>query len=197
MIDNQQFANINYYNILLKNRINTIDASNWYQKGGYSNKYVIAGANGLITLSTPLLGGRNQKTLYKDVKIAYTTNWREQHRKSIFSCYGNAPFFSFYKYEIENIFSQEFEFLFDLNFYILQKMIKLLKVEIDFSINSTQKILLEKVFCSKPYFEKNPVIVKIKYPQVFEDRNGFIENLSILDLLFCCGPQAKNLLLSN
>ena len=60
-------------------------------------------------------------------------------------------------------------------------MTKLLKVEIDFSINSTQKILLEEVICSKPYFEKNPVIVKIKYPQVFEDRNGFIENLSILE----------------
>jgi hypothetical protein len=34
----------------------------------------------------------------------------------------------------------------------------------------------------------------VRYTQVFEDRIGFVPNLGILDLLFCCGPNAKTLL---
>ena len=30
------------------------------------------------------------------------------------------------------------------------------------------------------------------YVQVFNERHGFVPNLSILDLLFCEGPAAKN-----
>ncbi len=193
MIDLQYFGNINYFNILLKNKNIELCPNNLYQKGWFGNKTVIIGANGTISLSIPLLGGRNQKTLYKDVKIAYDQSWRLQHQKAIFSCYGNAPFFDYYKFEVENIFKQEYKYLFDLNIFIMEKMLKLLKSNGDITI-SQDEIKPQDVLCSKQYFQLHPHPCSIKYPQVFEDRNGFIENLSILDILFCTGTQAKDLL---
>jgi hypothetical protein len=45
----------------------------------------------------------------------------------------------------------------------------------------------------KNYHEKTD----IRYPQLFEDRVGFLPNLSILDLLFMEGPNTKQILLGN
>lgn len=194
IFDLQYFGNINYFNILLKNDNIIFNINEQYQKGWFANKTTITGANGPITLSTPLLGGRNQKSLYKDVKIAYDQPWRQQHKKAIFSCYGNAPFFDYYNYFIENLFQQKFEYLIDLNLHIFELLIKLLKTKIGFSINEDLPTTQDYAIGSKKYSEENQSQPKIIYPQVFEDRNGFIDNLSILDLLFCTGPQAKELL---
>ena len=50
---------------------------------------------------------------------------------------------------------------------------------------------LRNYFLPKNYRE---ITGTIQYTQVFEDRIGFQPNLSILDCLFCCGPNAKSLL---
>jgi hypothetical protein len=192
--DLQYFGNINYFNILLKIDAITFNTSCLYQKGWFGNKTVITGANGTIVLSTPLLGGRNQKSVYKDVKIAYDQPWRQQHKKAILSCYGNAPYFDYYYFFIENLFQQKFEYLVDLNLHIFEQLIKLLKVKIDFNLLDDVNYSKENIIGSKKYFQENQFQHNITYPQVFEDRNGFIENLSIIDLLFCTGPQANNLI---
>lgn len=142
-------------------------------------------------MSVPIEGGRNQKSLYKDVKISYTQPWQLQHFKAIKSAYGNAPFFDFYIHKFEEIFVHKFLHLFQLNTFILHKMLELLKADCQIQIVDTPTTL--------PLFSKKGGIVStesvIKYTQVFEDRLEFIPNLSIIDLLMCCGPQAKNLLL--
>lgn len=194
IIDLHYFGNINYFNILLKNNFVHFNTNYQYQKGWFGNKTVITGANGPIILSTPLLGGRNQKSLYKDVKIAYDQPWRQQHKKAITSCYGNAPFYDYYIYFIENLFQQKFDYLIDLNIYIFEHLIKLLKVKVDFKISDETQNTRNCIVGSKQYFEENKSLPVIVYPQVFEDRNAFAENLSILDLLFCAGPQSKELL---
>lgn len=192
--DLQYFGNINYFNILLKNDNINFNTNQSYEKGWFANKTMITGANGPILLSTPLLGGRNQKSLYKDVKIAYDQPWRQQHKKAILSCYGNAPFFDYYYYFIENLFQQKFEYLADLNIHIFESLIKQLKVKINFSITEDFSTTQDCAIGCKKYFQENQPQTQIIYPQVFEDRNGFIENLSVLDLLFCTGPQSKELL---
>ncbi len=195
MIDNHYFGNINYYNILSKNKNIVINPDFAYQKGWLSNKCSIVGANGIIDLSVPLLGGRNQKTAYKDVKIAYTQNWQQQHFRAIKSCYGNAPYFDFYLPVFEKIFTQKFERLFDLNIHILEKMIHLLKLDLKIEIVDTPFEIAEILF-TKANIQQNQELnnSKIVYPQVFEDRLGFVPNLSIIDLVMCMGPQAKELL---
>ena len=49
-----------------------------------------------------------------------------------------------------------------------------------------RNIILPKNYAENRY----PNFWATPYPQVFEDRLGFLPNLSILDLLFCAGPEA-------
>lgn len=191
LIDNHYFTNILYFKHLLNNKTIELSPVLPYQKGWFCNKTTIAGANRAIVLSVPIEGGRNQKSLYGDVKISYGQPWQHQHLKAIKSAYGNAPFFDFYIHRFEEIFNARFTHLFELNTHILKKMLELLK--------SDCQVIITDEPTSLPLFSKqNPgpnTESAIKYTQVFEDRLGFIPNLSIIDLLMCCGPQAKNLLL--
>lgn len=198
IIDNHYFANINYYKILFNNESLAIAANLQHQKGWFCNKTSIIGANGIIHLSVPLMGGRDQKTLIKDVKIAYHQNWQQQHLRAIASCYGNAPYFNHYYPFFKKLYETHFENLFELNLYVLENVIKLLKQDVQIGITNTPTLPKDILFSKKNVLE-NPAlnITSIKYPQVFEDRLGFVSNLSIIDLLMCMGPQAKNLLLEN
>ena len=194
-IDNHYFANINYCKNLFNVKNVHFCPEISYHKGWFSNKCTIIGANGTINLSVPLLGGRNQKSLYKDVKIAYDTPWQQQHLRAIRSCYGNAPYFSYYQPIFEKILNTRFEKLFELNIHIVETLVKLLKLEVEIGFLATP-ILPNQVIFSKKHIQENPEFNQptIKYPQVFEDRRGFVSNLSIIDLLMCMGPQTKTIL---
>jgi hypothetical protein len=194
-IDSHYFINYNYFKLLININAITLLPNRAYSKGWFTNKCTIVGANGIITLSVPLLGGRNQKSLLKDVKIAYEEDWRKQHLRSIKSCYGNAPYFDYYYPIFQKIYSQKFELLFDLNLFILKELLQILKVDINIDINDNL-ITIEDTLFTKSDVLKNSTLysTKIKYTQVFEDRLGFTSNLSIIDLIMCMGPQSKGIL---
>ena len=197
-IDNHYFANINYCKYLFNAKNVHFCPEISYHKGWFTNKCTIIGANGTINLSVPLLGGRNQKSVYKDVKIAYDTPWQQQHLRAISSCYGNAPYFSYYQPIFEKILNTRFEKLFELNITIVETLVKLLKIEVKIDFLDAP-ILAHDVIFSKKYIQENPPLNQqlIKYPQVFEDRRGFVPNLSIIDLLMCMGPQTTRILQVN
>ncbi len=194
-IDNHYFLNYNYFKLLIKYNTVALLPNKEYSKGWFTNKCTIVGANGIINLSVPLLGGRNQKSLIKDVKIAYEENWRQQHLRSIRSCYGNAPYFDYYYPIFQKIYAQEFEQLFDLNLFILKEVLLILKVDIKIDINNNL-ISAEDILFTKSNTTKKITLypTETKYPQVFEDRLGFTPNLSIIDLIMCMGPQSRAIL---
>jgi hypothetical protein len=194
-IENHYFINYNYLKLLIDINTITLLTNRAYTKGWFTNKCTIVGANGIITLSVPLLGGRNQKSLLKGVKIAYEEDWRKQHLRSIKSCYGNAPYFDYYYPIFQKIYSQKFELLFDLNLFILKELLLILKVDINIDINDNL-ITIEDTLFTKSDVLKNSTLysTKINYTQVFEDRLGFTSNLSIIDLIMCMGPQSKGIL---
>ncbi len=163
-----------------------------YQKMSFRNRCIIAGANGSITLSIPLMEGRNQKTLMKDVKMQ-GSKWQGQHWKSIVSCYNKSPWFEFYKDELGQLYSKKFTFLVDWNLACFEWSMKKLKLSCPISLTESFE---EKVAEGTTDF-RNKILPKnyknfeaIRYRQVFEDKIGFLPNLSILDLLFCEGKAA-------
>jgi len=194
-IENHYFNNFNYFKLLINMNTITLLPSKSYSKGWFTNKCTIVGANGIIHLSVPLLGGRNQKSMLKDVKIAYQEDWRQQHIRSIKSCYGNAPYFDYYYPIFQKIYAQKFERLFDLNLFILQELLLILKVDVKIDINDNL-IGCEDILFTKSNVIKNPTLysTETKYSQVFEDRLGFTPNLSIIDLIMCMGPQSMRIL---
>jgi hypothetical protein len=193
IIDNQYLGSVIYYKTLFNSQYVELEAYERHQKSGFSNRCYIAGANGLITLSIPLLKGRNQKNPVNEIEIDNQQKWQKKHWKAIESSYMRSPWFEFYKDDLKKFYEKEYRLLFDLNkdllIYILKK------------INWQGELLQTTIFEEKPSDKtdnRNAILPKnyltfpvIKYPQVFEEKQGFLPNLSIIDLLFCCGKNSN------
>src|SRR5579872_5298912 len=104
LTDIQYFPSIIFY----KNSYNfshiVIEQCETYQKMSFRNRCQIAGAEGVIDLSIPLVKGRDQKTFIRNVKIADGLPWQAQHWKTIVSCYSRSPWFEFYRDELEGLY---------------------------------------------------------------------------------------------
>lgn len=199
-IDLQCFGNISYYKNLIHYTSSKFLLFEPYKKRSFRNRYFIAGANGVIDLTIPLKYGRDQKQEYKNVRIDYTQNWQRSHLKSIVSSYNRSPWFEYYSDAIETLIMQKYDYLFECNIAFLDWSIKSLKSNIEFSIleqQSEQSVVVcddnrNKILPAN-YLDMDAMTYS-RYCQVFEDRLGFLPNLSILDLIFCVGPDANTYL---
>jgi hypothetical protein len=198
IIDNQYFGCINYYLILFQSKYIKIEQFENWEKASFRNRCVIATSGGMINLTVPVQNGRNQKSVFKDVKIDYSQNWQQQHWKTLLSAYNKSPFFEYYQTSVEKLLNGNHIFLFDLNLEILNWVLKMLKISAKVSVTE----YYEKVYPSETADYRNKWLPKnfqqdafsIKYNQVFQQQTGFLPNLSILDLLFNEGPNSANLL---
>ncbi|HEV3327302.1 MAG TPA: WbqC family protein [Puia sp.] len=203
VIDIQYFTTSILYKNLYKFSNIIFDQYETYQKMGFRNRCQVAGAEGIINLSIPLAGGRDQKVLVKDVRISNRQPWAAQHWKTIVSCYSRSPWFEFYRDELEGLYRRRFEFLLDWNLACFDWSLRALgmtmrvaltdrweKVYTDAGVVDWRgKISPEGGAGSEPGVG-SPEGGELRYRQVFEERVGFIPNLSILDLLFCDGKNA-------
>lgn len=197
IFDNQYFPCINWFKNSINDSYIKINGFEKYKKRSFYNRCVVASANGANFLSVPLEGGRNanQNELFKNVKISYVENWQKKHWKTIKSCYGNSPFFDYYKYDLYPFFEKKYVYLFDLNIDIIKTICSLL-------FDNKQVIIVDefnKDLSVKSYFPKDYSIVEAspRYQQLFEEKYGFLPNLSIIDLLFMEGNNSINVLKSN
>lgn len=155
------------------------------------NRYRVATANGPLLLSVPVQGGRGVKLPLGEVLIDNSTDWQKQHWRSLFSAYGRAPFFDHYGPQLESILVKRNERLADLNFEALEWICLALRLKTTFILQHEQRSEpIYKQASSAEGEEKEK-----RYGQVFEDRNGFLAGLSIIDLIMNEGPAAVKLLL--
>lgn len=156
-----------------------------YQKGGHRNRCYIVGPNGPQTLSVPLAKGKHRAQPIREVRISYEQDWWRAHEQSIRTAYGRAPFFDYYAEELFTVARQRHPTLWELNYALLEKSLQLLRAPItlkvaeDFVRPGTQGY-------AWPADIGNGLTA---YQQVFTDRHGFVPGLSILDALFCLGPE--------
>ena len=192
--ENQCFPVINLIKYSFKKKHIILFSCEGYKKMSFRNRFVVAGSNGIIPLSVPLVMGRNQRLSFKDVRISYQQNWQLMHWRTLTSCYNRSPFFEYYKDSVEIFFTERREFLFDWNLAILEWLKKVLNFPAEIIVSEQMpedaEDLREKWLPKN--FQKDDF--KIKYPQVFEGKIGFQKNLSILDLLFNVGPHAAGIL---
>lgn len=159
-----------------------------YRKNLKLNRCRIAGANGIILLSIPLEQGRQQHGSVNDIRISTSSHWKNRHLNSIFSAYGKAPFFIYYADGLKEIFAEEKHLLTEWNFMLLQYCFQCLKVSIPLVLNE------ETTVGELTTVQNSASSTLPRYPQVFEDRHGFISDLSVIDLIFNLGPDAGNYL---
>jgi hypothetical protein len=196
LLDLQYLPNISWFKNFTNYEFIWIEKQENFIKSTGRNRCEIAGANGRQTLTIPLLGGRDHHQKYTDVKIACTSNWNDSHWHSIKSAYGSAPYFEFYAHIFQKFYEKPPLFLFDFNLELLNAVLSILKLSKGYELTTTyQKELTDKINLRSTRNTPLAIPTLPRYYQVFEERNGFLSNLSILDLIFHLGPQCKEYLL--
>lgn len=201
------FPPIEYFAVMANSAKVYIQGGEMYQKQSYRTRCSIGAANGLLVLTLPVLRGVSQglentkshKVYIEDIKIDYSKPWVLQHKRAIEAAYMSSPFFEYYKDDIFPVLDSNTESLFELNLKLIKIIAELIGIEcqvevMDEYLTETQlegfadfrdvihpkkkNDILEKLQLNKPYY------------QVFTNKQGFVSNLSVLDLLFNEGPNS-------
>lgn len=187
------FPSISHFVAFVQSEKVVFEIEDNFQKQTNRNRTYIYSPNGIQLLNIPVKHSdkRHQKT--KDVKIETDFDWQKQHFKSLEAAYRSSPFFEFFEDDIRPLFEKKHTFLLDLNFQTLEIIFKCLRMKM---IHTTTTEYFREVN-SKEFIDCRALANGKKdtsrfksYTQVFEEKHGFLNNLSILDLLFNEGKYA-------
>ena len=188
------FPSISHFTVMAQSDKIVFEMEDNFQKQTNRNRMNIYSPNGLQLLNIPIKHSKNAHQKTKDIQLETAFDWQKQHFKSLEAAYRSSPFFEFFEDDIRPVFEKKHTFLMDLNLQTLEIVSKCLGLKFDFRNseeyfrNPTQTDFRALVDGKKDTFKSEP------YPQVFEEKFGFINNLSILDLLFNEGRHALNYL---
>ena len=181
------FPNIFSFKTIINSTNILFEVNDHYVKQTLRNRTSIHAANGKLNLSVPVKFSSTKKEKYKDIRICYDSNWQKIHLKSIESAYKNSPFYDFFEDYFINFYNKKEKFLVDLNFSSIRLIFEILEKELNcnftneylekyIDLTDYRTLLTNKNFNEKVNFKN--------YTQVFQEKNGFIENLSSIDLIF-------------
>lgn len=192
-------APVHYYARILTAKKIFLEQHDNYLKQTFRNRCCIVTGNGVIPLSIPVdKGGEGGKCLYRDIRFSTHNNWQTLHWRSLVAAYNSSPFFEYYVDDFLPFYERGWQFLFDFNYELQLKMLTLLDIETDLELTDeyapTYQGGLDLRDSIHPKIEPtsvDPAYQSIRYYQVFESKFGFVPNMSIVDLLFNMGPEAK------
>lgn len=191
LLSSTYFGPVQWYQKLNRFDKCLIESQESFVKQTYRNRCVIATTNGMQSLTIPIEHGESR--LMRDIRISNHGHWRHLHWNALMSAYGESPFFEFYADDLHPFFEQQWDYLFDYNIAITDKMCELIDFQPCLEITNSftreaehdyreaiqpKHPLPDKGFTPRPYY------------QVYAQKHGFLPNLSILDLLFNEGPEA-------
>lgn len=213
LLSSTYFGPVQWYQKLAHGGVSIIERHDHFIKQTFRNRCVIATTQGQQALTVPVespQGLRIDKTEMKDVRISDHGAWRHLHWQALQSAYGESPFFEYYVDDILPFFEKKWEFLFDFNLDITCKMCELLDIEPHIELTEGYLDVSDTVACGcdthacgcgdvivdyrDAIRPKHPLpdssFVPRPYYQVYQQKFGFLPNLSILDLLFNEGNEA-------
>ena len=229
LLSTTYFGPVQWYQKLYRHEEAEIEQWESFQKQTYRNRCLIATTQGVQALTVPVErkeeSGKRKENTIKDMRISDHGNWRHLHWNALMSAYGESPFFEYYQDDIRPFFEKRWDYLFDFNEAIREKMCELLDIQPKvsltekFTVNglqftddysaaeghaesglagiSTVNCQLSTVNQIKDFREAirpkhplpDPDFEPKPYYQVYQQKHGFLPNLSILDLLFNMGPE--------
>ena len=229
LLSSTYFGPVQWYQKLNRYDECLIERHESFIKQTYRNRMIIATTNGPLSLTIPT--NHDTSMAMKDIRISDHANWRHVHWNALLSAYGESPFFEYYQDDIRPFYEKKYDFLFDFNMEITEKMIELLDIRPKLSVtdeyveklgvrseklgvrseelgvrseelgvegektpnSSLQTPNLIKDFRDAIRPKKplpDPEFHPERYYQVYEQKHGFLPNMSILDRLFNEGNEA-------
>jgi hypothetical protein len=189
LIHPNYFPNIYQFIQIIKAKNILFEVSDNYQKQTFRNRTYIYGANGKLGLFIPVIHTHKNRELFKDVKISYESNWMDLHLKSLQSAYRSSPYFEYFEDDFIKLYSEKEKFLADFNIKCIKLISNLLDLDLDFKISNEYVEKTNDIIDLRDLSNarKEKKIETPKYIQVFESKHGYLNNLSILDLIFSEG----------
>jgi len=196
LIHPNYFPNIYQFTQIIKANNILFEVSDNYQKQTFRNRTYIYGANGKLGLFIPVIHTHKNRELFKDVKISYESNWMDLHLKSLQSAYRSSPYFEYFEDDFIKLYSKKEKFLVDFNIKCIKLISILLDLDLDYKISSEYVEKTNDIFDLRDLSNarKQKTIETPKYIQVFESKHGYLNNLSIIDLIFSEGPNSVSLI---
>jgi hypothetical protein len=172
-----------------------LEANETYQKNSYRNRARIATASGELILSVPLVSGKHNQTAIKDVKISDAAPWQRQHWRTLQAAYGKSAFWLHYADALAPHFERPYVFLWDWNLDLIQTLLRAVRSPLEVTFTTGFEHLMGQEGDYRGIMSpKTPDTTLLPYPQVFADKQAFIRDCSIVDLLCCMGPSASQYL---
>ena len=195
-IESQYFPSLEFFSLIKNESEIVFDTNEYFEKQTYRNRCYILAADKPLPLSIPLLGV-NKKIKTKDIKIDYIQKWQNQHWRAIKSAYGKSPYFEYYSDDVHDIIYTKHTFLIDINHDILTFCQRVLQLDIKIkysenyieSENGSFNNMKSVIHPKKPFIDRK-IHTALPYTQTFGSK--FVPNLSIIDLIFCMGPESQN-----
>jgi len=198
LTDFTYFGSISFVQHLLKQSQITFDTQASFTKMSFKNRMVLTTSQGPLNLTIPIVGGRDQKVPIHEILIDYTSPWNEQHLKAILTSYKRSPYFEHYEQTLDQLYLNKQEKLIDFLLSCQLWLKEQLKApweiipmknlpEQDAATINTDLIKTYKYFSPWQPNNYEQCATLPNYQQVFFDKVGFIPNVCILDMLFCCG----------
>ena len=189
-----------------------------YTKRDWRNRNKIKTKDGDIWLTVPVIASSGE--LICDVKIDNSTNWQKKHYKTIVSNYKKSEFYSEYEYMLEEIYlKNKWEKISELDVFSTKLISKALGLKVDWIVASSLNVSgdkdggkvikickklgcdyfingpASKLFMDEKKFEINGIqleYINYEYKEYKQQFKPFSHTVSILDLIFNCGPEAMN-----
>ena len=198
LISTAYLPTIRYMAFLAKYETVAIEQYETFPKQTFRNRTVIATGHGELMLNVPVTRPNGNHTVTADMAVSYHEPWNIRHWRAIVSAYNAAPYFLYYKDELESILLQEHKRLVELNDAIMKYLMAKIKIRCSLIYTTDYQTAKEgqqdyRYTLTTKKHTDSPTLPP--YSQVFDSRFGFLQNLSAIDLLFNMGPDSRRYLL--
>lgn len=192
VLQSAYFAPVGYYAKIYAHDKILVEQHDHYVKQTYRNRCRIQTESGVMDLSIPVEKFAD-KVKTKDICISYGQEWRRLHLRAMETSYNSTPFFEYYKDDIHAIYERKEKYLFDFNMRLMEFTLDALGIQRE--ISTTESYFEEETGIEDGRNLFNPKKENIDtdskpYYQMFSEKFGFTDGLSIVDLLFNLGPES-------
>ncbi|MEC4114746.1 WbqC family protein [Myroides pelagicus] len=187
------FPSISHYVAMLQSESILLEVEDNFQKQTNRNRMYIYSANGIQMLNIPIKHSKSIHQKFRDVEIEDAFGWQKQHFKSLEAAYRTSPYFEYFEDDIRPIFENKQKYMMDLNLQIHEVITECLGITLPYE----KTLEYHKTYDNDNILDFRNLVNGKKdenqftsYTQVFEEKEGYLNNLSILDLLFNEGRHA-------